>query len=411
MDSEVDPPRVRSAMKVCFLSASHPYDDTRILHKEAHALAEAGYAVTHLAPAQSRTEVPRPTFVVNGVTIKIYAHGGRLARMWRLMRLARRERAHCYHCNEVESWLVGLVLKLFAPQAKVVFDVHEHYPSRFAEPHIPRSLHRIGPVIMRAMLKTLPWLTDYVILAKRSVEADLPSRYRRRAFIFNYGVMRMQVREPEHISAAIRSCFNADVFTAVHVGGLSRARGWPQLLKALSMTRQPVRAICLGSVDEGADIFIAEARRLGVWDRIVLKERVPYDEMFDYLSLSDVGLMLYQPGILNHVYAFPMKLYDYMWAALPSIGPDFAVEAAPVIDEERCGLCIDTADAAALARALDWLADNPGEATQMGLRAREAVRRTYNWEEQARRLIRIYDSLLGSHRLHDTGDSPTSRAK
>jgi glycosyltransferase involved in cell wall biosynthesis len=153
--------------------------------------------------------------------------------------------------------------------------------------------------------------------------------------------------------------------------------------------------------------LIAEARRLGVQDRIVVKERVPYDQMFDYLSLSNVGLMLYQPNILNHVYAFPMKLYDYMWAALPSIGPDFAVEAAPVITEERCGLCIDTADPVALARALDWLAENPDEARQMGLRAREAVRRTYNWEEQGRRLVRIYESVLGHPGPRDTIDPST----
>ncbi len=393
MDSEAARSESRGSRKVCFLSVTHPFDDTRILHKEAHALAAAGYRVCHIAPTQAN-EQPRGPFLADAVSVRIYPSGGRLRRMWRLLQLARRERADVYHCNEVESWVLGLLLKLFRPTAKIIFDVHEHYPSRFAEPHMARALRRLGPPVMIAMLKTLPWVTDYVILAKRSVLVDLPARYPRRDFIFNYGVMRMQVRPPEEISAAVKSNFGPH-FTAVHVGGFSIARGWPQLLQALAKTRNEIHAVCLGKVDEGLETLMSEARALGVSERITIKERVPYDQMFDYLSLGDVGLMLYQPNILNHVYAFPMKLYDYMWAAMPSIGPGFAVEVEPVMTAERCGICINTDSADELAAALDRLADNRAEARAMGARAREAVRARYNWESEAARLVQIYDRLLG----------------
>jgi glycosyltransferase involved in cell wall biosynthesis len=381
-------------MKVCFLSATHPFDDTRILHKEAHALAEAGYSVSHLAPTQADTDEVREPFLVGRVTVELYPGGGRLRRLSRLFRLARRHRGDCYHCNEVESWLLGLLLKILRPSTKVVFDIHEHYPSRFAEPHIPRALRWIGPPIMRAILKTLPWFTDYVILAKRSVLADLPASYHRHDYIFNYGVMRIDVRPRERVPEAIRAQFGSG-FTAAHVGGFSRARGWPQLLEALARTRHDVRALCLGKVAEGVETLMTEARRLRVDSRITIKERVPYDQMFDYLSMSDVGLMLYQPGIMNHVFAFPMKLYDYMWAGLPCIGPSFAVEAEPVMRSERCGICIDTADPRELAQALDRLAWDRQEAREMGARGRDAVRACYNWEAQAHRLVEIYNELLG----------------
>lgn len=381
-------------MKVCFLSTTHPFDDTRVLHKEAHALAKAGHCVTHIAPMKGGADSALPqAFEASGVKIVLYGSGRRYRRFLRLFRLAWQQRADCYHCNEVDSWLLGLLLKLLRPGAKIVFDVHEHYPSRFAEPHVSRWLRHIGPPLMGAILKVLPWFTDFVILAKRSVAGDFPKRYDRKDFVFNYGVTRIAVRTAEQIPEDVKKHFREGVFTAVHVGGISRARGWPQLLEALSLTTRPVHALCLGSVLEGTDTLMAEARRLGVEDRITVLDRVPYEQMFDFLSLGHVGLMLYQPGILNHTYAFPMKLYDYMWAGLPSIGPDFAIEVEPVIREVGCGICIDTSDSRALAKALDTLAADPDSARTMGQRGREAVLAKYNWEAEARKLVAIYERL------------------
>jgi len=181
----------------------------------------------------------------------------------------------------------------------------------------------------------------------------------------------------------------------VHVGELSRDRGWPQLLDALAlMAHRELRVITFGEVEGGAGSLWAEAERLGVRDRVEIRERVPYDHLFEYLAAADVGLMLYQPGILNHVYAFPMKLYDYMRAGIPAIGPRFAVEVAPVIETERCGWLIDTADPQQLADALDLVCENQEAAWAAGSRGRQAVERTYNWEQQATRLVELYGALL-----------------
>lgn len=382
-------------MKICFLSASHPYDDTRVLHKEACALAAAGFDVTHLAPIDSGSdEVPSS---VDGVSIRVYLKTERFSSLLRMFREARMLRSDCYHCNEVESWVAGLLLKLLRPRTRIVFDVHEHYPSRFEEPHVAKWLRWIGPSTLRLMLKSLPWFTDYVILAKRSILADLPSRYHRRDFVFNYGVMRMVVPPRANVSPEVRCHFTPGAFTAIHVGGMSQARGWPQMLEALKITRNAINVVCLGKVDEGIEAFNNEVVRLGLGERVRTLDKVPFDQMFSFLSMADVGLMLYQPGILNHIYAFPMKLYDYMWAGLPSIAPGFSIEVEPVIKSENCGICIDTSSSRELAAALDWLADNRGEAVAMGARAKQAIVRHYNWESQARNLVEIYRKLDVRH--------------
>jgi glycosyltransferase involved in cell wall biosynthesis len=118
--------------------------------------------------------------------------------------------------------------------------------------------------------------------------------------------------------------------------------------------------------------------------------------LFDYLLCADIGLMLYQPGIRNHVYAFPMKMYDYMLAGLPIVGPKFAVEVVPVVNELACGLLVDTSRPEEIAQALDELCGNPNLAREMGRRGLEGVIRRYNWEIEADKLTSVYSAFAKS---------------
>ena len=119
--------------------------------------------------------------------------------------------------------------------------------------------------------------------------------------------------------------------------------------------------------------------------------------MLDYLLCADMGLILYQPGIQNHVFAFPIKMYDYMLAGLPLIGPEFAVEVEPVVREEKCGMLLNTSQPQEIALALDWMCANPERAREMGNRGRQAVLGKYNWESEADKLLQCYADLLSRH--------------
>lgn len=387
---------------VAFLSLTHPFDDTRILHKEARSLADAGLEVSHIAPDKGKVAPPE----VHGIRIIQYPFtagvAGRLRRLRTLWRLARASNADVLHANEVESWVVALLVKLGRPRVRVVFDVHEHYPSRFSEPRFPRWLRWLGEPAIRLLFRLGTPFTDLVVFAKRSVAPDFRVRPGQGVFVFNYAPMALAVPAREEVSPAIRSACGPGPL-AVHLGGLSRARGWPQLLQALArMQHTGLRVLALGEIEDDPAAFQRQAAELGVADRVMLRARVPYGELFQYLACADVGLMLYQPGILNHVYAFPMKLYDYMRAGLASIGPAFAVEVTPVIEEVRCGWLIDTSNPTELAAALDEACANPEETREAGRRARRAAGETYNWERQAAVLVEAYRALLGERWAMDS---------
>ncbi|MEL7656286.1 MAG: glycosyltransferase, partial [Bacillota bacterium] len=331
------------SIKICFLSCKHSITDNRIFEKEAVALAEAGFHVIHLAPGDGLSRVSK------GVLLATYPKKSgcgilsRIKNLYHLFYRAIKIDADCYHCNEIESWLIGCFIKFLKPHKFIVFDVHEHYPSRFSEPHVPAWARIFQPVLF-CLFKALPYWTDHLIFAKKTVANDFPRRHGRWSYIFNYAPLRFELPTMRDVPDEIRRLFGQGP-TAIHIGSISRARGWPQLLEALAnVQNQDLKVICLGEVDEGEETLMKEARRLHVSDRVHIRSAVPYEDMFRYLLCADIGLMLYQPGILNHTYAFPIKLYDYMLLGLPVIGPDFAVEVNPVVRKTCCGLLINTAN-------------------------------------------------------------------
>lgn len=67
-----------------------------------------------------------------------------------------------------------------------------------------------------------------------------------------------------------------------------------------------------------------------------------------------------------------------MSAGIPVIASNFPLWQE-IIDDSKCGVCVDPLDPVAIARAIDYLASNFEEAEQMGRSGQKAVQERYNW--------------------------------
>lgn len=376
----------RTARRICFLSSMHPARDKRVFDKEAVTLAAAGFEVIHLCPGKDEE-----AGVEKGVRIITYPRRtgirGRIAQLFQLYRDAARVDADVYHCNEVDSWAVGTMLKLFRRRG-CVFDVHEDYPSTFAHGRFPLWMHPFVEAIIRAAFLVLSPLTDKFVLAKETVSGDFRVKESRKLLVRNFTPRAGLATAPERTDPACPDGW----LRLVHLGLIGKPRGWPQLLAAMAMMQhRKVQLEVIGEFNDNTrDEFEERVRELGLEDRVTLHDWMPFGEAFERLRAADVGLIVFQPGIRNHVYAMPHKMFDYMAAELAVICPDFAVEVAPVIQKEECGLLADPADPADLARKLDFLASSPAMVREMGRRGRRAVIERYNWEAEAEPLIQLY---------------------
>ncbi|WP_157136295.1 glycosyltransferase, partial [Teichococcus cervicalis] len=150
----------------------------------------------------------------------------------------------------------------------------------------------------------------------------------------------------------------AGPLTLVHLGALGRARGAFTMLEALALCPADTRLKLIGRFTDGSEAeFLARAAALGLAERVERLGWMPHEAALAEAARGDLGLVLFQPGVENHRLALPHKLFDCMLAGLPVIAPAFATEVAEVVAEAGNGLLVDSADPAAIARAVAALAN------------------------------------------------------
>lgn len=369
-----------TAPLVLMLSAAHPPDDVRVVRKEGAALAEAGWRVRHLCPGPA-TGTPRE---VAGVAIETFPRrrgwSGRILGIPALARRAAASGAAVLHGSEPDAWAAAL-LAARRTGARVVLDVHEHYPSRL-DPRLPRRLHGAAHAVMRRLCRLAGRAADAVVVAKDGLAEDFSAPGRTIA-VRNYAPA-LPVAPRRHGPGPL---------TLVHSGALGRSRGWAQMLAALALCPEGTRLRLVGRFTDGSEAeFEAEAARLGLTDCIDRTPWLPQAEALARVAECDIGLVLFQRGETNHAFALPHKLFDCMLAGLPVIVPDFATEVAAAVREAGCGECVDTADPAAIAAAVARLAD-PARRAALGAAGRAAAQGRFGWAGEAARLTALYRRL------------------
>ncbi len=367
-----------TAPLVVLLSAAHPPEDTRVVRKEGAALAAAGWRVAHIAPGQGR-----PTMLA-GVELRPYARRaglfGRLASLPALARRGAASGAAVLHASEPDAWFAAILAGWWSG-ARVVLDVHEHYPSRL-DARLPALLRPVARGAIRLACRLAARLADAVVVAKDGLDADFAVPGRTVA-VRNYAAL-PDIAPRQHADRPLR---------LLHLGALGASRGALLLPDILSLSPPGTVLTLVGRFTDGSQAaFFARAEALGVAHLIRLTGWMPAELALAETARHDIGLVLFQPGIENHRLALPHKLFDCMAAGLPVIAPAFAEEVATVVREAGCGLLVDVADASAVASAITDLA-SPARRAALGGAGRAAVEGRFGWAAEAARLVVLYDRL------------------
>jgi len=85
-------------------------------------------------------------------------------------------------------------------------------------------------------------------------------------------------------------------------------------------------------------------------------------------------------------------MFEYMAAALPIIASNFPLWKE-IIEGNNCGICVNPLEPKEIARAIEYLIEHPDEARKMGENGRKVVLEKYNWENESKKLLKVYEGL------------------
>jgi glycosyltransferase involved in cell wall biosynthesis len=399
----------RRSKRVVHVTTVHNAQDPRISRKEVGALAEAGYDVHLVAPA-SFSSTSSPDDMRSGAGC-LYALPNRSGRAWRLtlqphaFRAVQRLEPDLIHFHDPELFICAYLLKA-TTGAQVVYDMHEDYGSRGGlVGKMLRGLERWG----------FTWL-DHVVTAEDSyarILDDTPVAFTR---VANYHKPfgsagqrrrspgpenREQNEGPVHLLYTGTISEDRGLFTMIDLARRIREEGRPERIRVVGICR-------IDEQREEADRQIRAGRLDNVFERVGWDAFVPPERMVPFYRQADVGLVLCDPTP-NYVESIPTKFYECLHYDVPIICTGFPLWER-FVEENDCGATVPPGDAGAVIDVLDRWRTNPDLYRSRAKGARRASQR-YRWEEEAGRLVRLYDRLLAPPQVaacNREADEPTS---
>lgn len=337
-------------MIVCHLTTTHPPNDARIT-RESDSLRRSGcrVSVATIPPGYPKWQHP--------------------LKLLRLVGESFRHNADIYHCHEPDALVVGLIHRLRGK--KVVYDVHEHWPSEL--PHDINAPQTIAPLI-DPVERWLARRADAVIAVSESVGAR-----------FDHPVILPNYPDPATTLLPPPATLNLHAFSCI-AAKLHTFHGVPEALAAVGRLR------AVGWEDARLTLIGNRAVALPSAAPVTCTGYLPQAQIPATLQAAGVGLVLLQPEYENIRIGLPNKLFAYMAAGVPVIASALP-EIRRVVEDARCGLLVPPGDVDGIVDAAIRLADHPDAARVMGENGQVAIRDRYHWAAVEGRLTEVYRQI------------------
>jgi len=364
--------------KVCILTTVHQPFDTRIFHKEAKSLVEAGYNVTLIAQ-HSKNEI------VDGVKIiALPKSRNRFMRIfgltWRVFYLGLCQRADIYHFHDPELIFIGVLLKLLGK--KVIYDVHEDVPKQIMNKNWlgNKQIRMFVAFIMNIVEQIGGLLFNKIVVATPDIAKRFPEN--KTVILRNFPIL-------ELIDNTVPANCKKNKPIIIYAGGLTKVRGIKEIVQAMEYISVGERAELwlLGKWESKK--FRYECENLKGYDNTKYLGFISLNEVFQYMKIADIGLCLLHP-IKNYITGLPVKAFEYMACSLPIIMSDFYYWQE-IFGE--CALFAKPYDPKDIADKILYLLDNPDIIKKMRKKGRKLVIDKYSWEMESKKLLDIYKTL------------------
>jgi hypothetical protein len=363
--------------KICILTSVHPPFDTRIFHKEAKSLAKAGYDVT-LIVQHDKDEV------VDGIRIvSLPSPKNRLERMtrtvWHVYRIALAENANLYHFHDPELILVGLLLRMRGK--RVIYDVHEDLPRQTMGKHyLPQYLKKPLAGLVEVVENRASRYFSAICTATPYIRDRFKKVNDKSLDINNYPILtEFACPDVQWGDRLNKICY---------IGGIAEVRGIVELVDAMEETN--------GKLDLAGGFSPASLRVELIdkpgWKKVNELGFVDRDRVKSILAKSRAGMVTLHP-IINYLDSLPVKMFEYMSAGIPVIASDFSFWKE-IIERHNCGICVDPHNSQEIAKAVNTLLTDNELAATMGANGRRAVEERYNWQNEERKLLDLYQELI-----------------
>ena len=307
-----------------------------------------------------------------------------------IYKLIKTEQFNVYHAHDLNTLPIAYLCAK-RNKAKLIYDSHELYTER--NKLVPTSV--FWRFCLNVIEKFLIHQSNAVLTVNHSIAREMGNRY-------NVPTPKVVMNTPSSIKK--RGCnFNGngrlrfdlsippERKIILYVGAITFNRGLEELVSSLSYLND-CHLVYMGYGNENFKrklIEIAEGNHSA--SRFSFYGPVPSNRVTEFAADADIGVAPIINACLSYYYCLPNKIFEYMNAGLPVVSSNFP-ELRSVVIGHDIGLTFDPSDPYDIARAINTILDDPQRRERMTTNAIEASS-LYNWENESKKLLDIYNTL------------------
>lgn len=366
-------------MKIVHLTSAHSATDVRIFHKECKSIAKSRYQVKIIAQAEK-------TETIDGIEIIAICY--QLSRIKRFLNVPRRiyklaltQNADIYHFHDPDLLIVGYLL---SKKGKcVIYDVHEDLPlDLLTKSWIPYFLRRPLAYFVNIIEKWISKRLSAVITATPEIQSKFINHSQKLFTIKNYA----KVSDYTSVDCTLVAKRNYPYIC--YVGLLAENRGILETMKAAY--RANIKLLLVGNF--ATPLFKEKCMISSEWSNVEYLGYQPFEKIEAFIRGALIGMVVVHP-LKQFMNGLPTKLFEYMSAEIPVIASNFSLFQSIVVDNQ-CGICVDPYNVDEIVESIELLKRDPERVHQMGRNGRRAVISKYNWENEAKKLMKLYLNVV-----------------
>ena len=366
------------SIKITHLTSAHPRYDTRIFIKMCSSLAKKqNYKVSLIVADDKGDEVKN--------RVNIFDVGKKNGRLNRILKTTKNVykkaleiNSDIYHIHDPELIPIGLRLKKMGK--KVIYDAHEDVALQIlSKSYMNIILRKILSESFLIFEKFAFKRFDYIITATSHIRDKFAKINQNCMDINNYPKL-----EEFEFDSKPKQKENA----VCYIGSIAEVRGIKEIVHAMEFVGD-IKLLLAGDFRE-KDVE-SEVKTYNGWGKVEELGFLGRVGVADVVNRSKAGLVTLHP-IVNYQDALPVKMFEYMASGLPVIASNISLWQG-IIDDAKCGLCVDPMNPKAIADAIEYIMTHPVEAKIMGENGKKAVIEKYNWGIEEKKLFSIYERL------------------
>ena len=367
---------------ICVVSCHHYPDDERIYHREIKTLVNGKIHITYFSRSDSDLDlsdqsVSHINYLKSSFSIDTYQE--------KLLQYFSENKPVILHIHEPELFpLAKMVKELF--NTKVIYDVHEDYPSLFQTFSRWGKLTKAfkGKFWLRKEKQFLEYVDEIIVASPAIINCG----YKENGFvpivIENFPSSKLLPRLDLNLNRGN---------TIIYHGHLGPERGITELIKSIPMVSKIIDDVSLslfGSfrTKKYKEKILALIDRLNLNNHVEWHGQVSHKEIRNQLVQNAIGVIPFLDNPLTRI-GTPTKLFEFMAAGCRIVASDLQ----PMKRYEVDGLTLVKPG------SIEALADHlVKELTNKSVKElqvnQKKIINEYNWEAISVRLIDIYKKLM-----------------